>query len=49
MNEFEPLIQQAVRALDGSTYEVRCAVAKMLGTLAAGTQKPKPAGINKVH
>ncbi|CAK8692902.1 unnamed protein product [Clavelina lepadiformis] len=43
MNEFEPLIQQAVRALDGSTYEVRCAVAKMLGTLAAGTQKPKPA------
>nr|CAB3252346.1 HEAT repeat-containing protein 5B-like [Phallusia mammillata] len=42
-NEFESLIQQCVRSLDGSTYETRCAVARLLGTLVAGTQRAKPA------
>ncbi|XP_078491480.1 HEAT repeat-containing protein 5B-like [Ciona intestinalis] len=41
-NEFEPLMQQCVRALEGSTYETRCAVARLIGTFVAGSQRPKP-------
>ena len=44
-NEFELLIQQSIKALEGSTYEVRCAVAKMLGVLVAGTSKVKLPGL----
>uniref|UniRef100_H2Y0W9 HEAT repeat-containing protein 5B n=1 Tax=Ciona intestinalis TaxID=7719 RepID=H2Y0W9_CIOIN len=41
-NEFEPLMQQCVRALEGSTYETRCAVARLIGTFVAGSQRTKP-------
>ena len=42
--EFEFLVQQCIRALEGSTYETRCAIAPLLGHLVAGTQKRKPTG-----
>uniref|UniRef100_H2Z3U9 HEAT repeat-containing protein 5B n=1 Tax=Ciona savignyi TaxID=51511 RepID=H2Z3U9_CIOSA len=43
-NEFEPLMQQCIRALEGSTYDTRCAVARLIGTFVAGSQRPKPTG-----
>jgi hypothetical protein len=45
--ELESLATLCFRAFDGSNYEVRCAVAKLLGTLVAATQqtqKGNPAG-----
>jgi hypothetical protein len=45
--ELESLATLCFRAFDGSNYEVRCAVAKLLGTLIATTQqtqKGNPAG-----
>ena len=45
--ELESLATLCFRAFDGSNYEVRCAVAKLLGTLIAATQqtqKGNPAG-----
>ncbi|XP_039953261.1 HEAT repeat-containing protein 5B isoform X1 [Bactrocera tryoni] len=44
--ELESLATLCFRAFDGSNYEVRCAVAKLLGTLLAFTQQP-PEGANK--
>ncbi|XP_067647134.1 HEAT repeat-containing protein 5B isoform X3 [Eurosta solidaginis] len=44
--ELESLASLCFRAFDGSNYEVRCAVAKLLGTLLAFTQQP-PEGANK--
>lgn len=37
--ELESLATLCFRAFDGSNYEVRCAVAKLLGTLIATTQQ----------
>lgn len=37
--ELESLASLCFRAFDGSSYEVRCAVAKLLGTLVAFTQQ----------
>lgn len=37
--ELESLATLCFRALDGSNYEVRCAVAKLLGALIAMTQQ----------
>ncbi|GFG34432.1 hypothetical protein Cfor_07683, partial [Coptotermes formosanus] len=37
--ELESLATLCFRAFDGSNYEVRCAVAKLLGTLIAATQQ----------
>lgn len=45
--ELESLATLCFRAFDGSNYEVRCGVAKLLGTLIATTQqtqKGNPAG-----
>lgn len=36
--ELESLATLCFRAFDGSNYEVRCAVAKLLGALIATTQ-----------
>ena len=51
--ELESLATLCFRALDGSNYEVRCAVARLLGTLVATTQLPvknNPApGIKKIY
>uniref|UniRef100_H2Z3V0 HEAT repeat-containing protein 5B n=1 Tax=Ciona savignyi TaxID=51511 RepID=H2Z3V0_CIOSA len=47
-NEFEPLMQQCIRALEGSTYDTRCAVARLIGTFVAGSQRPKPTDANTV-
>ncbi|XP_037954233.1 HEAT repeat-containing protein 5B isoform X3 [Teleopsis dalmanni] len=41
--ELESLATLCFRAFDGSNYEVRCAVAKLLGTLLAFTQQPNEA------
>lgn len=38
--ELESLASLCFRAFDGSNYEVRCAVAKLLGALIAMTQQP---------
>ena len=38
-SELESLASLCFRAFDGSSYEVRCAVAKLLGTLIAFTQQ----------
>lgn len=40
--ELESMATLCFRAFDGSNYEVRCAVAKLLGTLIAMTQNQKP-------
>ncbi|XP_044766090.1 HEAT repeat-containing protein 5B isoform X1 [Coccinella septempunctata] len=40
--ELESMATLCFRAFDGSNYEVRCAVAKLLGTLVAMTQNQKP-------
>ncbi|XP_063696087.1 HEAT repeat-containing protein 5B isoform X3 [Culicoides brevitarsis] len=42
--ELESLSALCFRALDGSNYEVRCAVAKLLGNLIAFTQLPVKSG-----
>lgn len=39
--ELESLATLCFRAFDGSNYEVRCAVAKLLGCLIAATQQPQ--------
>ncbi len=39
--ELDNLTSLCFRALDGSNYDVRCDVAKLLGTLMAATQQPK--------
>jgi len=38
--ELDNLASLCFRALDGSNYDVRCDVAKLLGRLLAATQKP---------
>ena len=38
--EIENLSQICFRAFDNANYDVRCAVAKLLGTLLATTQNP---------
>ncbi|KAL3290046.1 hypothetical protein HHI36_023417 [Cryptolaemus montrouzieri] len=40
--ELESMATLCFRAFDNSNYEVRCAVAKLLGTLVAMTQNQKP-------
>ena len=42
--ELDNLTSLCFRALDGSNYDVRCDVAKLLGTLMASTQQPKTQG-----
>lgn len=44
--ELEHVAQHCYRAFEGSNYEVRCAVAKLLGSLAAMTQITPPKGQN---
>ncbi|KZC10298.1 HEAT repeat-containing protein 5B [Dufourea novaeangliae] len=44
--EIESVATLCFRAFEGSNYEVRCAVAKLLGTLVAMTQLPAPKGKN---
>jgi hypothetical protein len=41
-SELESLATLCFRAFDGSNYEVRCSVAKLLGALIAMTQNQKP-------
>ncbi|XP_022329177.2 HEAT repeat-containing protein 5B-like isoform X3 [Crassostrea virginica] len=40
-SELETVCSLCFRALDGSNYDVRCAVAKLLGNLMSSTQSPK--------
>lgn len=40
-SELEAVTSLCFRALDGSNYEVRCTVAKLLGSLMALAQNPK--------
>lgn len=40
--ELDNLTSLCFRAMDGSNYDVRCDVAKLLGRLLAATQKPSP-------
>ena len=40
ISEIESVATLCFRAFEGSNYEVRCSVAKLLGTLAAMTQIP---------
>ncbi|XP_048732912.2 HEAT repeat-containing protein 5B-like isoform X5 [Ostrea edulis] len=40
-SELETVCSLCFRALDGSNYDVRCAVAKLLGNLMSTTQSPK--------
>lgn len=42
--EIESVATLCFRAFEGSNYEVRCSVAKLLGTLVAMTQLPAPKG-----
>lgn len=44
--ELESLAALCFRGFDGSNYEVRCAVAKLLGNLIAFTQLPQKPGTN---
>lgn len=44
--EIESVATLCFRAFEGSNYEVRCAIAKLLGTLVAMTQLPTPKGKN---
>ena len=46
MTEIESVATLCFRAFEGSNYEVRCSVAKLLGTLAAMTQIPLPKSQN---
>ena len=41
-NEFDSFSNSCLRALDGSNYNVRCSVAKLLGSILSHTQKPLP-------
>lgn len=41
LTELESLATLCFRAFDGSNYEVRCSVAKLLGALVATTQQPQ--------
>lgn len=41
-SDFDSFSNTCLRALDGSSYNVRCVVAKLLGSLLALTQKPLP-------
>ncbi|KAE8751079.1 hypothetical protein FOCC_FOCC002164 [Frankliniella occidentalis] len=41
LTELEGLATLCFRAFDGSNYEVRCAVARLLGALVATTQQPQ--------
>lgn len=40
--DLDSVTNACLRSLDGSNYEVRCSVAKLLGTLLSLTQKPVP-------
>ncbi|XP_015601934.1 HEAT repeat-containing protein 5B isoform X2 [Cephus cinctus] len=44
--EIESVATLCFRAFEGSNYEVRCSVAKLLGALVAMTQLPAPKGKN---
>ncbi|XP_034942648.1 HEAT repeat-containing protein 5B isoform X2 [Chelonus insularis] len=44
--EIESMATLCFRAFEGSNYEVRCSVAKLLGTLCAMTQLPAPKSKN---
>jgi hypothetical protein len=44
--EIESVATLCFRAFEGSNYEVRCSVAKLLGTLVAMTQLSVPKGQN---
>ncbi|XP_031777136.1 HEAT repeat-containing protein 5B isoform X2 [Nasonia vitripennis] len=46
--EIESVATLCFRAFEGSNYEVRCSVAKLLGTLVAMTQLPTPKGQNPI-
>ncbi|XP_061173824.1 HEAT repeat-containing protein 5B-like isoform X2 [Saccostrea echinata] len=46
-SELETVSSLCFRALDGSNYDVRCAVAKLLGNLMSMTQSPKAASTAK--
>ena len=39
-SEFDSFCNSCLRSLDGSTYNVRCSVARLLGTLLSLTQRP---------
>ena len=41
-NELDSVSNHCLRALEGSSYEVRCSVSKFLGTLLSLTQNPLP-------
>lgn len=41
-SEFDSFCNICLRALDGSSYNVRCSIAKLLGTLLSLTQKSPP-------
>ena len=43
-SELENMVSACFRALDGSNYDVRSAVAKLLGVLLAMTQSNPPKG-----
>ncbi len=43
-SELENMVSSCFRALDGSNYDVRSAVAKLLGVLLAQTQANAPKG-----
>ena len=45
--ELESAATLCFRAFDGSNYEVRCAVSRLLGTLVAQTQLPPPPHLAK--
>ena len=40
--DFDAITNSCLRALDGSSYIVRCSVSKLFGTLLSLTQKPLP-------
>lgn len=46
-SELETVSSLCFRALDGSNYDVRCAVAKLLGNLMSTTQSPKAVNTGK--
>lgn len=45
--ELESLASLCFRAFDGSNYEVRCTVARLLGNLVAATQQGQKESISK--
>lgn len=40
--ELETVMSLCFRSLDGSNYDARCAIAKLLGNLMASAVTPKP-------